>query len=399
MVLITAKSKIFVTVLFLINVPPAFSQWRVSGLLQYGENIDKERLELLEDGQVIQFDRNMKYFVTSTYTIRNTSDEYTARLGLLLQGWQAHTTDAASDIQFFVDGAQVPHTEPVESHEFVMDGIRRGVPQIYTAWALIDVIFPEGSSRTIEVRYAIPKDETNYTEMMYNQFYYVITEFPGLDYWRGTPKFSVEIINDYVREGDTVEYKWMTSMSFYSIGDYFDTAFNTENYFFGLQSLETDLMRIQRLNARTVKIEFTPKFINEYRRAFKIYYALWTFDIGDYDLAPLMFGEDYEGYFDLAEYDGHSWELNLQYMRDNRIVSQRELSPYELIFFTPSQLRVIRNAFYARHGFVFQSSDLQNMFNAVPRYVPNPDFTEDMLTETDRANIATIQRLEALAGD
>jgi hypothetical protein len=57
----------------------------------------------------------------------------------------------------------------------------------------------------------------------------------------------------------------------------------------------------------------------------------------------------------------------------------------------------MRNAFYAQYGYIFDSKDLQNMFEDVSIYTPNPDFHEDMLTEIDRANIETIRRLEELS--
>ena len=59
-----------------------------------------------------------------------------------------------------------------------------------------------------------------------------------------------------------------------------------------------------------------------------------------------------------------------------------------------AQLRLLRNAVYARHGRTFASADLQALFGGYVWYKPNPDYSDDLLTETDRANIALIKEFE-----
>ena len=58
------------------------------------------------------------------------------------------------------------------------------------------------------------------------------------------------------------------------------------------------------------------------------------------------------------------------------------------------QLRLMRNAVYARHGRTFKSKDLQSLFNGYVWYRPNSKYSDDLLTETDRANISLIQEFE-----
>ena len=58
------------------------------------------------------------------------------------------------------------------------------------------------------------------------------------------------------------------------------------------------------------------------------------------------------------------------------------------------QLRIMRNAVYARHGRMFQSEDLQTLFNECSWYTKNPEYTDGLLTETDRYNISLIQKYE-----
>ena len=57
-------------------------------------------------------------------------------------------------------------------------------------------------------------------------------------------------------------------------------------------------------------------------------------------------------------------------------------------------LRVLRNEIYARHGRIFKDTALQKYFAAQPWYQPNPDFKDDMLTETEYKNLAIIKEVE-----
>lgn len=57
-------------------------------------------------------------------------------------------------------------------------------------------------------------------------------------------------------------------------------------------------------------------------------------------------------------------------------------------------LRVLRNEIYARRGRVFKDAALQKYFAAQPWYQPNPEFKDDMLTETESKNLAVIKEVE-----
>jgi hypothetical protein len=70
--------KKYVVMLLLLGINASFifgSHFRISGLVQYGKDIDRERLELLEDREAIRFIERLNYEVTSTYTIRNSGNE------------------------------------------------------------------------------------------------------------------------------------------------------------------------------------------------------------------------------------------------------------------------------------------------------------------------------------
>ena len=73
---------------------------------------------------------------------------------------------------------------------------------------------------------------------------------------------------------------------------------------------------------------------------------------------------------------------------------ERPLLPADLEGFSKAALRIWRNAIYARHGRIFKSEDLQALFNEYAWYTPDENYSDDKLTDTDRANIKLIQEFE-----
>ena len=393
MVLTTSKKLILLMSALVINATSIFSlvpQYTISGLVQYGENIDRERLELLEDRQVIRVTDShylaANYFINGTYIIRNSGGEYRATLGILFDQWQGGVPSPAStEIKFFVDDKEVRYTEIKTQNGVVMGESEIKFQQNSTAWALINVLFPENSVIKIQIQYINCFDPymggENSSCFTYNSR--SLSFFPELLYWKGSTKFSIEIINGHI-SGNNVEYFWIASVEFFHVKDSRNDVYTTNDiyswrYLLDLQELETDLMKIQKVNGNTFRIEFTEEFMNNYYRSIAVVFSYW---------------ED-RGYI---TYDYRSKEIKLFRGIDTNI-TQRELAPYELIFLTNNQLRIMRNAFYARHGYIFSSRELQEIFDSFyPRKFsePNPNFHEGMLTDIDRANIEIIRRLEAL---
>ena len=405
MVLITNKL-FFIISIFLFNTTLVFSDYftdvYISGLLQYGANIDRQRLELLESRQIIYLSAAPNDTITSTYTIRNSGDAYQATLGILIYQFMGEDIPpAALEIQFSIDGNHLDHAEIVNDRRVtIMDGNEQELEMGHTSWALFEVLFPENSTIIVQVqhRYASGYYPTEVSMggyfFSYNTKY--LSFFPDLLYWRGSTKFSMEVINNFVQSYN-VEARWIYDIFFERMtGDDlernwadgnlyvpFQDILSTREHLIEFEALGTNLMKIQRLNSNTFRIDFTEEFTCNFARSFIIGLNAW--------------GGEGGGHF--LSHDS-SGELMLGFLEHNRNISQRELAPYELVFLTNSQLRVIRNAFFARYGFIFRSEDLQRIFRAVRNVIPpNPNFTEDMLTEIDRANIATIQRLETLAKD
>lgn len=72
----------------------------------------------------------------------------------------------------------------------------------------------------------------------------------------------------------------------------------------------------------------------------------------------------------------------------------RPLVPADLEGFSKPALRIWRNAVYAMHGRTFASEDLQALFNEYVWYKPDEEYSDDKLTEIDRANIRLIKEFE-----
>ncbi len=60
-----------------------------------------------------------------------------------------------------------------------------------------------------------------------------------------------------------------------------------------------------------------------------------------------------------------------------------------------AQLRLMRNAVYARHGRTFKSVDLQSLWECYTWYKKNPNYSDSLLTDVDKYNIELIQKHEA----
>lgn len=69
-----------------------------------------------------------------------------------------------------------------------------------------------------------------------------------------------------------------------------------------------------------------------------------------------------------------------------------------LALLSPAQLRLLRNAVYARHGRVFQAKDLQDFFSQESWYQPDPAYTDARLTAEDQQHLKLIQAAEAKVG-
>jgi hypothetical protein len=82
--------------------------------------------------------------------------------------------------------------------------------------------------------------------------------------------------------------------------------------------------------------------------------------------------------------------------------SEDYLFPSDRVYITRADLRnyskaqvaLMRNEIYARHGYIFESTEYASYFSRQWWYHPNPSFNENMLTPIERANKSTIVEYE-----
>jgi hypothetical protein len=77
-----------------------------------------------------------------------------------------------------------------------------------------------------------------------------------------------------------------------------------------------------------------------------------------------------------------------------KILANSPLTESDLAGLSPTVLRRLRNAIYARHGRTFNTPEIQSYFNSRPWYRPRSDYSDSDLTATDRANVQLIQAAE-----
>lgn len=77
------------------------------------------------------------------------------------------------------------------------------------------------------------------------------------------------------------------------------------------------------------------------------------------------------------------------------IISVTRLTPADISSLRSSELRILRNAIYARHGYRFKSADLRDFFGRYRWYTPTKNVVSDSeLSQTEQANIMLIKSYE-----
>lgn len=88
-----------------------------------------------------------------------------------------------------------------------------------------------------------------------------------------------------------------------------------------------------------------------------------------------------------AETEENPWEW----------LSQRPVIASDIQGKSAAQLRIMRNAIFARHGYIFKSSDLEEYFSQYTWYRPRYSDVTSRLNEVERDNVAYIKKYEASA--
>lgn len=81
------------------------------------------------------------------------------------------------------------------------------------------------------------------------------------------------------------------------------------------------------------------------------------------------------------------------YPSDTQYITESEMQNWDA-----NTARLVRNEIYARHGYIFQSEDLQNYFKQKSWYSPNSNFSESMFNTIEKANRDAITQYEQKRG-
>lgn len=98
------------------------------------------------------------------------------------------------------------------------------------------------------------------------------------------------------------------------------------------------------------------------------------------------------------EYEGNDEEM-FQWTEedDNFYILPDSSSTYlrvgDINMLNPTELRIARNEIFARHGYIFDSKDLQNYFASLSWYSPNVNY-DGYLSDIEKSNIELIKSLE-----
>lgn len=83
---------------------------------------------------------------------------------------------------------------------------------------------------------------------------------------------------------------------------------------------------------------------------------------------------------------------------EEKVVNGEAISTADVAGFAADELRILRNACFARHGRKYDSPGLGDYFSKRAWYKPRDDYADTQLTETDKANVKAILAAESNLG-
>ncbi len=108
-------------------------------------------------------------------------------------------------------------------------------------------------------------------------------------------------------------------------------------------------------------------------------------------------------FIDYAYMTGFSFKFynsinSVYYYANGTDYSKTLFDKSDLIFMTPYQLSILRNGFYACHGYDFKNKEFKEIYKNpfTGKYQVNPNFSESDFNEIERKNIELIREIENL---
>lgn len=120
-----------------------------------------------------------------------------------------------------------------------------------------------------------------------------------------------------------------------------------------------------------------------------------------FDDASVTWLLDHHGYLDMSYYTDRIDENDAEpdsesyyiFPSDHQYITEADMSSWD-----QNTALLARNEIYARHGYVFQTQEIQNYFAQQPWYVPDSNFSTDSLSAVEKTNVETISTYEQKMG-
>ena len=84
----------------------------------------------------------------------------------------------------------------------------------------------------------------------------------------------------------------------------------------------------------------------------------------------------------------------LSELNKGKTILENDITLYHIVNLNNDELRILRNAIYAKHGYQFRSTDLKNYFSKFSWYKAEYSNVDNKLNEIDFGNIQLIQNVE-----
>jgi hypothetical protein len=352
-------------------------EYLISGLAKYDtQNPKYDQLLLLDEKVFIKV--NDYFEITQEYVIRNPDEKINLKAGVIVLDDTPYQSPEPipKDIRFWIDDIEC--NIEIKLHENIQT-TQKNEQMRKVNWALVNIDFPRDSIKRIRIQYT----NRNTTYLMETQGAYgILYNYPNKLFtnhvnWGNSSRYSLIIENSFTE--NFVETYWISDILFHAIDD--ENAIRMSNVLRSIDTPNNEYFAISRRSKNTFEIHFNDIFNIKYQHMLNLYVKRWGGELGTYC------------YFYDSEFLLNSGEASLF---EEEKISRRYLAPYEFVFLTNQQLRLMRNAFYARHGYIFKNNELKKMFSMVFGYRENYSFNESLLTGIDHANIETIQKLETM---
>jgi hypothetical protein len=346
----------------------------ISSLQQIGEK--NENLRLVNEQIELTLLDYGRYQFDGTYVIKNNGSDciqmvqMTSRLDDALL---PSDVGIPGELDFFVNGKKMAYNTVLEldDKDIRIPGYRDDRYIIS-----IDADFKGGESTSIYVTY---KNGIHYSGGL-GQFHKIICNTSDFSGASKNHPFTLTIKNR------CEDIRWIS-----------DIQFNRDETFSSLMrehnALQTNFFTFTILNEHDIMFTFS----NNWRDRLA---DRSLDDAGEIFISIAHFSAELGGYFSFGKFGDVS---NPIYWGNPKLgnISLDNITPFELALLTAKQLRVFRNVYYALYGYSFKDEYLKIIFTQEYKYLNqmfgrrSKIFNEHLLTDIERENIQTIQKLES----